>query len=244
MINSIIYMDVPSIGLDVESAYDRIDSLAKRISNVVPGITEWYGQINTPEQKAAEFSDRTLTIHRMTERMRQSLERFPNLTKGAEVHLASDNKPKRTPGLVELTYMPAIGRITLMITKPDAAFGSATTSVVTRIFLELLKEEEVEYAFADVKDRVSSAAIPVTYRTKYATFPHRRCLGWMSYVPKVVTKEQLPLAADIIPAKGGSIIVAVNEPFDLANKEHIKRANQIEMDMNDLGLLAVTDPTF
>ncbi|WXF83173.1 hypothetical protein WDV90_17795 [Xanthomonas translucens pv. undulosa] len=59
-----------------------------------------------------------------------------------------------------------------------------------------------------------------------------------------MTKEQLPLAADILPANGGSIIVATQEPFDLSNKEHIKRANQIEMDMNDLGLLAVTDPTF
>lgn len=244
MISAVIRMDVTSIGLDVESAYDRIESLTRRISDIVPGITEWYGQINTPEQKAAGFSDRALTIRRMTERMTASAERFPNLTKGAEVHLASDNKPKRTPGLVELTYMPAIGRVTSMITKPDAAFGSAATSVVARIFLELLKEENVDYAFADVKDRVANVAIPVTYSTTYATFPHRRCLGWMSYVPKVVTRAQLPLAADIIPAKAGSIVVAVNEPFDLANKDHIKRANQIEMDMNDMGLLGVTDPTF
>ncbi|WP_341776938.1 hypothetical protein [Stenotrophomonas indicatrix] len=61
---------------------------------------------------------------------------------------------------------------------------------------------------------------------------------------QAVSGQQLPLAVDVLPAPGGSIVVSVDEAFDLSNKEHIRRANEIEMEMNDLGLLAVTDSTF
>ncbi|MNW14185.1 hypothetical protein D3C71_2123410 [compost metagenome] len=66
----------------------------------------------------------------------------------------------------------------------------------------------------------------------------------MAYVRETVSQQQLPLAAALLPAPAGTIVVSVDQAFDLANKDHIQRANEVEMDMSDLGLLPVIDPSF
>ncbi|MFC7519697.1 Imm52 family immunity protein [Xanthomonas populi] len=159
----------------------------------------------------------------------------------------SSQAGKRQPGRIEISYMPRFGRLDVMIFKPNIAFGRDASDICIKCVGSLAAWDRPNFAYVDIYDNAPSPEEPgdkTSYRASLATFPHRQCLGWMAYVAQVVTKQQLPLAADIVPVKGGSIIVAVDEPFDLANKEHIKRANQIEMDMNDLGLLAVIDPTF
>ncbi|QRD62797.1 immunity 52 family protein (plasmid) [Xanthomonas citri pv. citri] len=137
--------------------------------------------------------------------------------------------------------MPDIGRATISIYKPDHKFQAPYDVVLGTLKAFVESGAGTEFAFVNVYDRVDGAL--QYYRPSYATFPHRQCLGWMCYVPKAVSKEQLPLAADVIQIKSGTIVVAVAETFDMTNREHIKRANQIEMDMNDLGLLAVLDPS-
>ncbi|NWC11523.1 immunity 52 family protein [Pseudomonas agarici] len=109
----------------------------------------------------------------------------------------------------------------------------------------VVKIEHASFAYVDVIARIKNHKSPKTFKRIFATFPHRKCLGWMAFVPKIVTAEQLPLAAELINIpKKGTIIVAVNDPFDLTNMAHIRRTNEIEMDMVDLDLLPLTDPSF
>ncbi|BET43168.1 Imm52 family immunity protein [Atlantibacter hermannii] len=73
-------------------------------------------------------------------------------------------------------------------------------------------------------------------------FPDRLSVGWMLYVPHVLLPELIPEAARVIPVmdgkqQKGTIVVSTEEIFDGNNKEHIGKANDIEIKLLDLGLL-------
>ncbi|AVR05761.1 Imm52 family immunity protein [Pluralibacter gergoviae] len=73
-------------------------------------------------------------------------------------------------------------------------------------------------------------------------FPDRIYIGWMLYIPHIVRSELIPEAAKIIPIfddnkQKGTIIVSTEEIFDGSNKNHIEKANDIEIRLLDLGLL-------
>lgn len=73
-------------------------------------------------------------------------------------------------------------------------------------------------------------------------FPDRISCGWMLYIPHVLLPELIPEAARVVPVmdgekQKGTIIVSTEEIFDGNNKEHIGKANDIEIKLLDLGLL-------
>lgn len=237
MISAIITIQLTKENLEAEHGY----KLLREITSGIKAADDWFVGVNTPQQKSIPLRQKEAVIERLQERARL-------MTDGRAVSdffsafLTSDIKGKRAPGLIDIDFAPSIGRATISIYKPDQKFDDPVRVVLETLVAFIEADANVEFAFVNVYDKVNGSF--QYYSADYATFPHRRCLGWMAYVPMEVTREQLPLAANIVATKGGSIIMALNEVFDLANKEHIKRANQIEMDMNDLGLLAVTDPTF
>jgi len=72
----------------------------------------------------------------------------------------------------------------------------------------------------------------------HRVFPHRRWGGWMAYVPARITLQDIPQAAEVIDARnGGSIVVTTHDLFDDKNAEHVRRANEIEIRLVELGLL-------
>lgn len=80
--------------------------------------------------------------------------------------------------------------------------------------------------------------------TKYeSVFPDRLSVGWMLYLPHVLTPAQVPEARDLIPImregkQQGTIIVSVTDAvFDADNREHVKAANDIEIRLADQDLL-------
>jgi hypothetical protein len=86
---------------------------------------------------------------------------------------------------------------------------------------------------------------PVFYE---AVFKDRPGAGWMLYLPRVLTAEQVPEARALVPVMGkdaagkeeqrGTIIVSVtDEPFSDENPEHVKIANAIEIRLVDQDLL-------
>ena len=85
--------------------------------------------------------------------------------------------------------------------------------------------------------------VPPKYR---CVFPQRLRVGWMLYLPRVITAHQAPEAMRLIPVLGekkkqrGTIIVSVDEVFDVANPDHVKRANELEVRLADQGLLPLT----
>jgi hypothetical protein len=81
-----------------------------------------------------------------------------------------------------------------------------------------------------------------------AVFPDRPGVGWMLYLPRVLTVQQVPGARALVPVMGkdekgkdeqlGTIIVSVtDEPFSDQNPEHVKTANAIEICLVDQDLL-------
>ncbi|HII4319943.1 TPA: Imm52 family immunity protein [Enterobacter cloacae] len=73
-------------------------------------------------------------------------------------------------------------------------------------------------------------------------FPDRICVGWMIFISAIILPELIPEAARVIPVmddtkQKGTIVVSTEEIFDGNNKEHIGKANNIEIKLLDLGLL-------
>lgn len=79
-------------------------------------------------------------------------------------------------------------------------------------------------------------------------FKNRPGVGWMLYLPRILTVQQVPEARALVPIMGkddkgkdkqiGTIIVSVtDEPFSDENPEHVKIANAIEIRLVDQDLL-------
>lgn len=79
-------------------------------------------------------------------------------------------------------------------------------------------------------------------------FMDRPGVGWMLYLPKVLTSKQVPEARALTPVMGkdekgkdmqtGTVLVSVtDEPFSDENPEHVKIANAIEIRLVDQDLL-------
>ncbi|CAB3850809.1 hypothetical protein LMG3410_01762 [Achromobacter aegrifaciens] len=84
---------------------------------------------------------------------------------------------------------------------------------------------------------------PSLYAAK-KVFDDKPGVGWMLYLPNVITPEQVPEAQALIPVPAagkkqtGTIIVSVaNEVFSLDNASHVELANRIEMRLVDQDLL-------
>ncbi|WMJ68913.1 Imm52 family immunity protein [Stenotrophomonas sp. 24(2023)] len=233
MISTYIRIDITKqVKTDFQASYRQLRETLRRI----PGNHLWFCGVNAPGQQPVRFEQEDIALPRLRKRS----ELLGSTSFGA--YVSSDNATRRFPGLIEIDYNPECSYMTISVYRPDEVKANPTP-IVSDILLAVLEGEPgITFAFADVYDKVDGAF--KYYRTAHATFPHRKCLGWMAYVPETVTHEQLPLAAAILPAPGGSIIVSIDEAFNLADTHHIQRANQIEMDMSDLELLPVIDPTF
>ncbi|CAN7620954.1 immunity 52 family protein [Pseudoduganella sp. LjRoot289] len=81
-----------------------------------------------------------------------------------------------------------------------------------------------------------------------AVFPDRPGVGWMLYLPRLLTIQQVPEARALVPVMGkaekgkekqiGTIIVSITDaPFSDENPEHVKIANAIEIRLVDQDLL-------
>ncbi|KOY61369.1 hypothetical protein AM629_14235 [Photorhabdus heterorhabditis] len=73
-------------------------------------------------------------------------------------------------------------------------------------------------------------------------FPDRLSAGWMIYLPFVIDPALLPMAAEILPIANdkeqlGTLIITKQGIFDGENQDDIDKANDIEIQLLNLGLL-------
>ncbi|EOU1307087.1 Imm52 family immunity protein, partial [Cronobacter sakazakii] len=73
-------------------------------------------------------------------------------------------------------------------------------------------------------------------------FPDRMYVGWMIYIPAIILPDLITEASKVIPVvvaekQKGTIVISTDEIFDGNNIEHIRKANDIEIRLLDLGLL-------
>ncbi|NHB90608.1 Imm52 family immunity protein [Photorhabdus cinerea] len=73
-------------------------------------------------------------------------------------------------------------------------------------------------------------------------FPDRLSAGWMIYLPFVIDPALLPMAAEILPIANdkeqpGTLIITKKGIFDGENQDDIDKANDVEIQLLNLGLL-------
>ncbi|KVP78229.1 immunity 52 family protein [Burkholderia ubonensis] len=90
------------------------------------------------------------------------------------------------------------------------------------------------------------AVAPRSYAARQV-FDDKPGVGWMIYLPTVITQQQVPEAREIVPipetgkAQTGTVIVSTTDaPFSMKNPEHVETANRIEIRLVEQDLL----PTF
>ncbi|ASL42528.1 hypothetical protein bAD24_I03495 [Burkholderia sp. AD24] len=124
------------------------------------------------------------------------------------------------------------------------------------IDIPLRSEHGEVVEFCDFEAMTEFVAVVVkTYRPLYVSvgpreyfykqvFDDRPGVGWMLYLPRIVTMQQVPEARALIPVHAagkqqtGTIIVSVTDTvFSTDNPEHIEIANRIEIRLIDQGLL-------
>lgn len=112
-------------------------------------------------------------------------------------------------------------------------------------FLEYSKVLSTTRKIVEIWSPLFASVEPVFYDP---VFKDRPSVGWMLYLPRMLTAQQIPEARALVPvigkdAKGkdkqlGTIIVSViDEPFSDQNPEHVKIANAIEIRLVDQDLL-------
>ncbi|WP_321865380.1 immunity 52 family protein [Paraburkholderia tropica] len=98
-------------------------------------------------------------------------------------------------------------------------------------------------SIVDAFDPLVVEASPKGYFEKQV-FDDKPGVGWMLYLPKVITAQQVPEAHAMIPVpesgkrQTGTIIVSVADAvFSVDNPEHIEVANRVEIRLVDQDLL-------
>jgi hypothetical protein len=188
-------------------------------------------------------------LRRVARDLGDDAERYPGLPGGfsALIANASDEASYATDGRTVITYHPPTGYIAMDIVEPD--MRSADLLEWTRaVFLATCTSLEVEYARCDRPrpPRPNGNSGETYYGVDHRVFPHREFLGWMGFVKDDIRSHQVPEADELIPLreKGGTMIVAVADAFDVHNPAHIEKAQRVEMRLVDIDRLPVTDPRF
>jgi hypothetical protein len=112
-------------------------------------------------------------------------------------------------------------------------------------FLQYPKVLSTALKFVELWNPLFVSVEPVFYES---VFKDRPGVGWMLYLPHILTDQQIPEARALVPVMGtddegkekqiGTIIVSVTDaPFSDENPEHVKIANAIEIRLVDQDLL-------
>lgn len=101
---------------------------------------------------------------------------------------------------------------------------------------------KVVHAVLDIWSPVMILVGPHGY-DELKVFQDRPPVSWMTYLPLKVETHNAPEASSLVPIfdsenrRKGTIIVSVLDTFDVENKEHVKRANELEIRLADQDLL-------
>jgi len=68
-------------------------------------------------------------------------------------------------------------------------------------------------------------------------YPERTITNWFCWVPQQVESSQIPSASLVRPMLEGTLIVTSDQYFNIDDEAAIHRANDVEMEMNEAGIL-------
>lgn len=124
----------------------------------------------------------------------------------------------------------------LEIEYPNSAAGGKRLGNTTQV-------AELVMAIVSQWDPAFVSVAPSFY-FNHQVFKDRPGIGWMLYLPRDLTVQQVPEAHALIPASiadqekpRGTIVVSTTEGFDIQNPAHVQLANAIEIRLVDQDLL-------
>lgn len=240
-----IEADLAEEALDAQTLYRRLQPLISSLAEVHTAFQGWveHSRGNGP----IPFADEARFVDMLAFNAEQNHQAYPTtpVAAGAYLTVAKTAKAWKTPGRASIDYVPWAERLTLTIHRPIEAFGPAEAPhIVRRCIAAIAATVDTPFIGTDVVCPLPGGKGYDTYSQEHRLFPHRRWLGWMGFVPQLVPGKFIPEAAAMEVVKGkGTIIVALDECFDLRNPDHLKRAHQVELRMANAGLLDIIDPS-
>ncbi|WP_428960032.1 Imm52 family immunity protein [Xanthomonas oryzae] len=248
MIRFVVYASLPAEKVDFQDGYERLHSLISDLRALDPFFSDWHEIPHNDNKRAASFFDKEIYLNCIRENVDNNKLEFPGLPHegsfASYLATAKDQDSWLEDGSSTIDYVPAMGLIKAEVYRPIGAFGSHKTLEIAKGFTKAIsKQEGVDFISVDAHSAKTNGKRGFDmYMMDRQLFPHRRWLGWMGFVPHIVEPKHLPEAASLIPVgTKGTVIVAVDECFDLNNPAHLKRAHQVEARMAHVGLLDVTD---
>lgn len=245
MYSAIVDAEIPAEALDARTAWQRLQLLNRTLAAAYPSINEWFGLSRGPEMISLDDEGRFIAM--LDAHAEQDLQDHPERPHaggvGVTLTTVSSVREWKKPGRLTVVYYPWMGRVTLTINRPLEAFGESEVAKFVRVCVATIAASlDAVFIGTNVNCPLPSGDGNDTYAHNHQLFPHRRWLGWMGFVPELVPHRRIPEAAatEVVVGKG-TVIVAVDECFDLFNPEHLKRVHQVEWRMATVGLLDVTD---
>lgn len=214
----------------IEEQYVALWKLAKTLQNAGFPLDEWFPPASTPEQSLlnAAFTETGPSTAALA------------MANADSDNHASDNRDlgvwngKEDEGGAVYTVNYGTGQIPSFLhfrcEEVNSLRNYKNVIGLVQSIVNLWKPMLVQVAHAEYLD--------------HSVFPDRPGAGWMIYLPFKIESRQVPEAAQVIKIMDdagkqqlGTLIVTVEETFDMENEEHIKRANAIETRLVDQDLL-------
>ncbi|MFM0596548.1 MULTISPECIES: immunity 52 family protein [Paraburkholderia] len=215
---------------DFPAILTRIRHVTDAMANIDPRFADWYAQGDSREEahmyRAFENGLPSAALVAVLRHRYANDSSFTSvaLWDGDEDH----NEGATLACLVGDKYLPDSFEVSLY---NDAVFS------------DLKSMELVVLAAIEAFSPAYVAVAPRAYAEKQV-FDDKPGVGWMLYLPTVITTQQVPEARALIPVKttgkqqAGTIIVSVTDAvFSVDNPEHIEIANRIEIRLVDQDLL-------
>lgn len=144
-----------------------------------------------------------------------------------------DGNDAAAGGVSMVCHMGRLGALNLFVVEMLGEYALVELTTVANIVTRTAREFNPAYV----------AVSPAGYFEKQV-FDDKPGVGWMLYLPKIITVQQVPEARALIPVpehgknQKGTLIVSVTDAvFSIDNPEHIEIANRIEIRLVDQGLL-------
>ncbi|CAE6794193.1 hypothetical protein G2912_23610 [Paraburkholderia aspalathi] len=213
----------------IEAEYDRLWQFANVLKRVNLPVEEWYPAAPTEQASLLNpaFDSNGPTTAAIV------MAKNSELSNGASVRsLGVWNGVEGEGGAAfsDLQGVNSLCSVTLQV-QGVAGFQDSTTVV------DVISDAVRIWSASSVQ------VGPFKYFSQQQVFETRPGAGWMLYLPRVLTAQQVPEARDLIPVmdgnqqKGTIIVSVVDEPFSAGNSEHVKIANAIEVRLVDQDLL-------
>ncbi|WP_422508626.1 hypothetical protein [Stenotrophomonas sp. GZD-301] len=241
--NITLTCSLPAMHLDAKEAYLEAAGWVDRLASVHSHFEEWWVLPDGPTDRPVGFRDAKATLLSIQKADESFYQEYPGANALGSTGLVLTNGRTeqlwKERGKVALVVQPASGDVTLAIYRIGAVYQSPG-QMAWSLLKALCSDPRVTYARTNVQALVAGRL--VTYSIDCSVYPHRDFLGWMGYVDKPLSADQLPQATRL-EAQGRGTLILATEVLDLADHAAIEQTNRTEIGLAELGLLPVIDPS-